>query len=50
MKSNKKGKKPVIEPGPNREPGTAGPSADYIMKGLERWKLRGDGYKRALST
>ncbi|WP_449246104.1 hypothetical protein [Desulfarculus baarsii] len=25
------------------EPGTAGPEATYIMKSLERFRLRGDG-------
>jgi hypothetical protein len=50
MKAGKKSKKPAYEPGPNREPGTAGPKADYIEKSLDRWKMRGDGYKRNLST
>lgn len=31
------------EYGDYRQPGTAGPDADYIIRSLDRWKLRGDG-------
>ncbi|MGD8561753.1 MAG: acetyl-CoA decarbonylase/synthase complex subunit delta [Desulfarculaceae bacterium] len=32
-----------VEYGKGREAGVAGPEADYIMRTLQRWRLRGDG-------
>ena len=32
-----------IQFGQGREPGVAGPEAEYILRSLERWRLRGDG-------
>jgi len=30
--------------GKGRKPGFAGPEASYILKSVQRWRLRGDGY------
>jgi acetyl-CoA decarbonylase/synthase complex subunit delta len=38
-----KSKKVKPEYGKGRAPGTAGPEATYIMRSLDRWRLRGDG-------
>jgi acetyl-CoA decarbonylase/synthase complex subunit delta len=38
-----KKKKKQQEFGEYRLPGTAGPNADFIVRTLDRWKLRGDG-------
>jgi len=35
-----------VEYGSHREPGMAGPHADYIMRSVERWRLRGEGIVR----
>ena len=32
------------EYGQDREPGIAGPDAAYIVRNVERWRLRGEGY------
>ena len=40
-KTKPKGYKPEF--GPDRQPGVAGPQADYIIRSLERWRLRGSG-------
>ncbi len=32
-----------IQFGKGREPGVAGPDAEYIIRSLDRWRLRGDG-------
>ena len=37
---------PQVEYGKDREPGIAGPKADYILRSVDRWRLRGDGVLR----
>ncbi len=35
-----------VEYGEGRKPGVAGPDAEYIIRSLDRWRLRGDGILR----
>ena len=32
-----------VEYGSDREPGVAGPEAAYVLRSVERWRLRGEG-------
>jgi acetyl-CoA decarbonylase/synthase complex subunit delta len=32
-----------VEYGGDREPGVAGPEALYVLRSVERWRLRGEG-------
>ena len=32
-----------VEFGKGREPGVAGPEAIYILRSVERWRMRGEG-------
>ncbi len=40
------GEQPV-EFGKGREPGVAGPEAIYILRSVERWRMRGEGVIRS---
>lgn len=42
--SNSTSSQAQVKYGQGRQPGFAGPDASYILKSVQRWRLRGDGY------